>query len=146
MGSIKGNSRYLSTEEFNTLLSSEVVTYCGDSKNLLEELKRVSIFVYPSTYNEGVPKVMIEAGACGAALLSYTTPFAKEIIKNHENGYMVKKGGVNELTDQLQLMLESPVQIERLGRRSRELITKEFDIDEVVDIHVEVYKQQVGIH
>ena len=78
-GASEGNSRYLSTEEFNTLLSSEVVTYCEIQK-FTRRIEKGKHFCLSEHLHEGVPKVMIEAEFGAAFQLHHS--ICKEIIKN----------------------------------------------------------------
>lgn len=131
---------YISKAEYERIIASKTVQFLGFVDNLELELQSTALFVYPSTYNEGIPKTMIEAAAAGSALLAYRTPFAKEIIEEEVNGLLARKGSVNELADQLYFLLSNPAKILALGQKSRKKIKNEFMIKSVQDVHLSIYK------
>lgn len=77
----------------------------GRCNTLENELPSNSIFVLSSNY-EGMPNALMEAMACGLTCISTDCPCGgpKELIKDRENGYLVK---VNDLDGLVSAILEA---------------------------------------
>ena len=65
------------------------VTWEGNVPNsqLPERINKAGIFVLPSLY-EGHPKTILEAMACGAAVVGADSPGIRELIRHRETGFL----------------------------------------------------------
>ncbi len=70
------------------------------NEDLTELLRSRTVFVLPSLH-EGLPKVMIEAMACGMVCVGSPIPGTTDLIKDGENGYLSKGFDADELADVL---------------------------------------------
>ncbi len=52
-------------------------------------LSKIDCFIYPSTYNEGTPKILLEALASGCAIITTNQPGCIETIQNCKNGFIL---------------------------------------------------------
>ena len=59
---------------------------------------KCDIVCLPSTYGEGVPKVLIEAAACARACVATDTPGCREIVRHRANGLLVPPADLEALT------------------------------------------------
>ena len=89
-------------EEISNLINernaSDFITLEGFSTSVCEEISKSRLFVLSSDY-EGVSNAMLEALAIGIPVISTRTDGgATTYIHHKENGYLVEKGNVNELT------------------------------------------------
>lgn len=90
---IGGNSTPLNYKrelisKINKLHLNNQVILVGQSNNVEEELKKASIFVFPSAY-EGFPLAMTEAMSAGLSVVGLkNTPAVNEIIINGINGIL----------------------------------------------------------
>ena len=66
------------------------VEFPGESRNILEEMKRIDIFLFSSRY-EGIPNALIEAMCLGIPCIStrFEGGGADLLIRNGENGLLV---------------------------------------------------------
>ena len=62
--------------------------WLSDARAVAEHLNQAKIFVMPS-YNEGGPRTLIEAMACGLPVVATAVGLAKELIQTGENGFLV---------------------------------------------------------
>lgn len=70
----------------------------------------LSVFVQANvacspSYREGAPKVLIEATACGRAILTMDTPVCREIVRHGDNGLLVPERNAAALSNTLQILL-----------------------------------------
>lgn len=88
------------------------------TKQIGDEYVRSSMLVMSSNY-EGFPMVMIEAMACGLPVVSFDYKCGpKDIIKDGENGLLVRNGDIQALAD---AMMKVMVDLEYRKRLSKTL-------------------------
>ncbi len=102
------------------------------------------IVCLPSSYGEGVPKVLIEAAAAGRPTVSTDTPGCRDIVRNMENGLLVPPKDPHRLATALSRLIEDRDLRRRMGRRGREIAETEFSEKEVVRRTLEVYEAVLG--
>jgi glycosyltransferase involved in cell wall biosynthesis len=70
----------------------EVVKYLGvlDRASMDQVMKDADVFVYPSTYPEGFPTVLLEAAVAGCGILTYPVPGATELVDEGRGGWIVR--------------------------------------------------------
>lgn len=135
------NRRNIRKDEFKALSESECVSYQGHTESLNEVLEDTSLLVYPSTYNEGIPRVLIEAGAMCIPCIVYDTPSSREIIIQGENGLLIKRNDINKLSEAIMGVLSDDILRTKLATQSRNVIENKFDVLGVVQKHIQVYAE-----
>jgi glycosyltransferase involved in cell wall biosynthesis len=116
-----------------------VVEWWGYRTEMSEVLASSHIVCLPSKYGEGVPKVLLEAGACGRAVVATDIPGCREAVAHGETGLLVAPGSAEALAEALRSLLADPVRRRRMGARGRQRIEAEFDVREVAARTVAVY-------
>jgi glycosyltransferase involved in cell wall biosynthesis len=115
------------------------IEWSGHKTNMPEMLSSASIVCLPS-YREGLPKVLLEAAAVGRPLISTDVPGCREIIRNGENGILVKLKDVDSLYEAIRtLILNEELRLE-MGNKSRVLVEKELSTDIINRQTLELYK------
>jgi glycosyltransferase involved in cell wall biosynthesis len=92
--------------------------------------RRSSIFLNTSTVSP-VPTSLLEAMACGCAVVTTATCMIPEIIKNGENGFI--SNDETELRDKIQLLLNDPELARKLGEQARQTVVRDFGVDVFVN-------------
>ena len=116
----------------------QVIGYVGD---VADELSRSSIFLYPSTYREGVPRVAIEAAASGLPVLAYDVPGTREAVVDGVTGYLLLPGDVCGLVDKVLELSRDPNALNNMSRQAREFAESNFCVKSVTNKYMELYKQ-----
>jgi glycosyltransferase involved in cell wall biosynthesis len=117
------------------------VEFFGHRSDISSLFSQSTIVVLPSYYGEGLPKVLIEAAACGRPVITTDNPGCAEAVINNVTGIVVPIRDVNALSDAIEFLLNnSDLRID-MGRQGRILAEKEFDISSVVSTHLSVYKE-----
>ncbi len=116
------------------------VTWGGHSENMPETLSSASIVCLPS-YREGLPKVLLEAAAVGRPIVATDVPGCREIVKNNENGILVKLRDVDTLYNALKFLIENKDMRVSMGEKGRNLVETELST-EIVNAHtIDLYNK-----
>ena len=97
------------------------------------------IVCLPTTYGEGVPKVLIEAASCGRPLIATDAPGCREIVINGENGLLVPVNDVEALAAAIRRLLQSKELRRQMGQVGRQLVEDEFSLETVTCETLAVY-------
>lgn len=116
-----------------------LIEMLGFQSNMHQLLSECNIFCFPSFYGEGVPKVLLEAAACGRSIITTDHPGCRDAI-NSETGILVPINNPQALALSLKALIEDNSLRLRMGKNARELAEKYFGVHAVVKKHIEIYQ------
>lgn len=87
--------------------------------------KKSSIVCLPS-YNEGLPKVLLEAGSSSRPIIAFDVPGCREVVKNNVNGILVEFGNEHLLEIALVKLINNKKLCEKMGKNGRKIVEKYF--------------------
>lgn len=132
------NPTSLKESDLNAWAAEGVVETWGFQSDMAEMFSQASIVVLPS-YGEGLPKVLIEAAACGRAVITTDVPGCRDAIEENITGLLVAVKNSQALADAIETLVSDPSRCAAMGKAGRALAEKEFDIASVVNKHMEIY-------
>ena len=103
--------------------------------------QEASIFVLPSL-NEGMSNAMLEALACGLPILATDTGGTKELLKERENGFVIKMKDSDSIAEKIRLLIDDQDLLMDMGRKSREIAEK-MSWKNVARQYIELYEKTV---
>ena len=118
----------LSKDQLDYYINNDIIIYPGYVDNVPEEISKVSVFVLPSYYREGVPRSTQEAMAIGRAIITTDVPGCRETVVDGQNGFLVQPYKPEKLADKMVYFIENKDEIKKMGQRSRELAEEKFNI------------------
>jgi len=83
----------------------------------------------PFYQEEGLPRVIPEASACGLPVVVSTTGGLPEGVVNGETGYTVPNGDQQSLKAAITTLLSNPEKAANMGRKGREHVLKHFSYE-----------------
>lgn len=116
------------------------VKYLGRREDVKELLAISDIFVLPTYYREGVPRVLLEASAMGLGLIATDMPGCKDVVVDEFNGKRVKIKDSQDLYEKMKYLGSSDELLEKFSKNAKEKV-KEFDLNRVVSKYSGVYKK-----
>ena len=131
---------------------SSLVIFAGTPSD--EELVRLynssAVFILPSLVDssgsfEGYPLSLLEASACGIPIIGSYECGAEHLIRNGENGFLVKSNDVQGLTDAVSILFEDPALANRMGCRAAAIageISWKRNAFRVIDIYRDITKNR----
>lgn len=121
-----------------------IVECLGFRSDIAELISNSQIVVLPSYYAEGLPKVLIEAAACGRMVITTDMPGCRDAIEPNMSGILVPIRDAVVLAHEIERMIDNNTLRQQMGRNGRILAEREFNIDKVVSAHLAIYKELVG--
>jgi len=110
----------------------------GERSDVAALYAAAHIAVLPS-YREGLPKSLIEAAACGRAVVTTDVPGCRDAIEPNVTGLLVPVRDAAALADAIARLAQDATLRQAMGTAGRVLAEREFDINQVARIHVALY-------
>lgn len=121
-----------------------VIENWGHRNDMPEVLSSANIVTLPSYYGEGLPKVLIEAAACGRAVVTTDHPGCRDAIEPGVSGLLVPVRNSQALAQAIQDLLDQPIKCESMGRAGRDLAERSFGVEKVVASHLQIYEELIA--
>jgi len=127
-------------EQLRTWADEGLIEYWGARDDMPAVYAQASVVCLPSTYGEGVPKVLIEAAACGLPLLTTDTPGCRDICRHDSSGLLVPPHNQQALNAALGRLLDDAELRTRLGAGARALAEAEFGQERIIAQTLALYE------
>ena len=116
-----------------------LVEWWGYREDMAAVLAQAHVVCLPS-YREGLPKVLIEAAACGRAIVASDVPGCREIARGGDNALLVPLRDGPALAEAIAQLLSDGELRRRMGARGREIVDAEFSLTGVVEQTLALYR------
>lgn len=134
-----GNPTSIHADDISRWQHEGVVECLGYRSDMAMVFKNSHIVVLPS-YREGLPKVLLEAAACGRAVVTTDVPGCRDAIDPQVSGLLVPVRDAVALADAIQYLVENPELRHAMGLAGRALAERAFAIESVVSQHLDIYR------
>ena len=104
-------------------------------------LRRGRVFVMPSLY-EGHPKALIEAMACGLAVVAADRPGLAEVVEHERTGLLCEPTP-EALCAAIGRLLQDPALRQRLGAAARSAAVQRYSLDRVLELETAVLQEAI---
>jgi glycosyltransferase involved in cell wall biosynthesis len=127
----------ISQEDLDRWQKEGLIHYGGFAKDVRPFLQRADCFVFPSFYNEGVPRCLMEAASMELPVITSNNRGCKEVVMNNTTGFLCHLHDPFDLADKMERMINLPLEERtRLARNGRALVIKKFNIKHVIDVYI----------
>lgn len=116
------------------------VRFLGFEPNVERWMQAADGFVLSSRY-EGLPMVLLEAGACGVPAVATDVPGTREVVVDGVNGWLARAGDPNNLHEAMTRLMGMPLE-ERyaMGECAQRRVIMEFSMDIVLNRWEQLYE------
>jgi glycosyltransferase involved in cell wall biosynthesis len=135
-----GNPRCVPPGVLRGWAQEGIVEFLGHRDGMPDLLRQISIAVLP-TYQEGVPRFLLEAAATGLPIVASDIEGCRMVVRPGVNGLLVGAKDAAALADAVGCLLREPSLRERLGRAGREIAVAEFDEAYILDQYEAMYRR-----
>ena len=136
------NPASIAQAELDAWLDEGVVECWGHRSDMPQVMATARVVVLPS-YREGLPKVLLEAAACGRAVVTTDVPGCRDAIDPGVTGLLVPVCNAVALADELEGLINDPVRCQAMGDAGRALAERAFDVRQVVAEHLRIYLELI---
>jgi glycosyltransferase involved in cell wall biosynthesis len=117
------------------------VRFLGFQPNVRRWMQAADGFVLSSRY-EGLPMVLLEAGACGLPAVATDVAGTREVIVNEETGWLARAGDANALAQAMTKLMHAPAEERRaMGERACRMVREHFSMETVLDRWEQLYAE-----
>jgi glycosyltransferase involved in cell wall biosynthesis len=135
------NPASASPQEVAAWQAEGVVECLGHRLDVPSLYAQAHIVTLPSYYGEGLPKSLIEAAACGRAVVTTNVPGCRDAIEPDVSGLLVPPRDAVALADALERLIQDSDLRQAMGEAGRALAEREFGIEKVVAAHLQIYQE-----
>lgn len=117
------------------------VRFAGFEPNVAHWMQAADGFVLSSRY-EGLPMVLLEAGACGVPAVATDVPGTREVVVEGVNGWLARAADPISLGEAMIKLMQMPLE-ERyaMGECARRRVINEFSMDIVLNRWEQLYER-----
>lgn len=126
LGGLDTNPSAISREEIEQWVDEGIIEWPGHV-DMHDWLGRISVFVLPSYYREGIPRSIQEAMASGRPIITTDSPGCRETVEQGANGFLIAPKDQAGLESAMRYFAENPSEVENMGLKSREIAKERFD-------------------
>lgn len=128
-------------EDLEKWAKERLISYKGFVKDVRPFLQRADCFVFPSYYNEGIPRSLMEAASMELPIITSLNRGCKEVVQDRVNGFVCRLNDPFDLAEKMEMMLRtSREERERMGRKGRALVIEKFNMEKVIREYERVLK------
>jgi glycosyltransferase involved in cell wall biosynthesis len=139
------NPASVSLEEVNEWTRRPGITWLGHVKDISSLWKRCHFAVLPS-HREGLPGSLMEAAACGRAMIATDAPGCREIVIDDQTGLLTPIEDPEALAQAITKLATLPELRARYARAARELVVSKLSAKIIGDSTVRLYDELIVEH
>lgn len=119
------------------------VRFVGNQDNVPVWLNSLELFTLPSFGDEGVPQAIMQAMACGLAVVATSVGAIEEAVQRGRTGLIVPARDATALAAALGALMEDPARRTAMGRAGRAYAEQHFGIERMLDAMEAVFRQVI---
>lgn len=138
------NPTAVSESEIRAWVGEGAVEWWGRRNDIPRVWAEAHIAVQPSRGGEGIPKSLLEAGACARPLIATDVPGCREIVRDGVTGLLVPPRDPPALADALTRLAGDADLRRRLGAAARAMVESEHTDAGVAAATLDLYRRALG--
>jgi glycosyltransferase involved in cell wall biosynthesis len=112
------------------------IKYLGSTEDVRPYLDRADCLVFPSYYQEGVSRILLEAASMSTPIITTDSVGCREVVVNEWNGFLCKPKSIESLTKTIEKFLSlSIVQRQLMGDNGRDWVKRNYSEDRIIAIY-----------
>ena len=119
------------------------VRFVGNQNDVPVWLNSLDLFTLPSFGDEGVPQGIMQAMACGLAVVATTVGAIEEAVQRDQTGLIVPPRDATALADALGALMSDPGRRAAMGAAGHEYAMAHFGLDRMLDAMEAVFSRVI---
>jgi len=110
----------------------------------IEILKKAKFLILPSICYEMFPMTLIEAFACGKAVIASNLGAMAELVEDAKTGLLFERGNPEDLARKIKWMIEHPDKCIEMGKNARAEFEAKYTAEKNFEILMKIYEKVIG--
>lgn len=140
-GFLSTNPFAVSEQELKEKCDGKYINYIGFREDMPAQFDNADIMCFPSYYREGVPKAVLDASAAGLPIITCDSIGCRDTVIDGFNGFLVEPKSPSQVAEKLEILINDKQLRRDMGRRSRKLAERDYDVRKVVTKHLQIYEK-----
>lgn len=137
-----GNPSGIDPSQIDAWVDDNIVQYLGFCDDVKSYINNASCVVLPSSYREGIPRVLLEAASMAKPIITTNNVGCKEVVNDGQTGFLCAIKDAQDLAIKMEKMMNlTKNERTRMGEAGREKVLKEFDEKIIVAQYLETINQ-----
>ncbi len=119
------NPASITQSQVDEWVQQGAIEHWGRRDDMDQIYQQASIVCLPS-YNEGLPKVLLEAASCARPAVAFNVPGCREIVRDGINGFLVSFGDETALEKAIVTLINDRSLCAKMGAKGREIVEQAF--------------------
>lgn len=133
-----------SKSQIEAFKNEPAVNWLGERSDIEALIKTADVIALPTSYGEGVPRILIEACSIGRPIITTSLGGCKDICLHNVNGFIVKPNNPDDVKQALLALIQDPSLIASMGAKGRLLVEERFSNEQIFLSHNSVYQQLIN--
>jgi glycosyltransferase involved in cell wall biosynthesis len=116
------------------------IEWWGHRDDMPAVLASASLVVLPS-FREGLPKVLLEASACGKPVIATDVPGCRAVVRHQSNGLLVPPRDPGALADAIASLLADADRCAAMGRAGRDMVARDYSVPKIAGATLALYRE-----
>jgi glycosyltransferase involved in cell wall biosynthesis len=116
------------------------IEWWGHREDMPAVLASASLVVLPS-FREGLPKVLLEASACGKPVIATDVPGCRAVVRHRSNGLLVPPRDPGALADAIASLLADADRCAVMGRAGRDMVARDYSVPKIAGATLALYRE-----
>jgi len=127
------NPKAIPEETLKAWGAEQGISWHGATRDIAAIWRDHHVACLPSRGGEGLPRTLLEAAACGRAIVTTDVPGCRALVRDGLEGRLVPPGDAAALTEALLFLAQDPERLARMGAAARARVLDGFTERDVMD-------------
>lgn len=138
-----GNPTAIPEAQLQRWMREYGIEWWGHREDLPTVIGQATLVVLPS-YREGLPKVLLEAAACGKAVIATDVPGCRSVVQHQQTGLLVPVRDAAALAEAIAELLRNAERRTVLGEHARQFVVREHSSKKISAEFLALYRELLG--
>jgi len=138
------NPKAVPEETLKTWSAEPGIAWHGATRDIAGVWREHHVACLPSRGGEGLPRTLLEAAACGRAILTTDVPGCRTLVRDGIEGLLVPPGDAAGLAQALIALSREPDRVARMGEAARARVLDGFTERDVMESVKNLYRSMLA--
>lgn len=139
-----GNPTSISESTLLEWVQEGVIEWWGWQDDMKAVYQQCTLVVHPTTYGEGVPTVLLEAGASGRPVITTDWPGCREALLDGQSGLLIPPKDSKALANAIRELLSKPAECAQMGIAGQKFVAEHFSTQFINQATISIYRQVIA--